>query len=57
MQTLGGVVSTDPSKANQKRDLFGPQTDLTGIPLVSDQNMGGEIKEKTKRELMWEQRM
>jgi len=35
MQSLGSVVNTDPSKATNKKDLFGPQTDLTtGLPLV-----------------------
>ena len=52
------VVNTDFTQGSNKRDLFGPQVDLTGQPLFND-SLGaqGEKKEKTRRELLWEQRM
>lgn len=36
------------------KSLFGPQTDLEGLPDFSQEQ---ENKAKSKRDLMWEQRM
>ena len=48
------VVSTDAGAKANKKDLFGPQVDLTGMPIVPEQQSVQESKEKTRRELMWE---
>ena len=47
---------------NKKNNLFGPQTNLQGMPLQNNNgfDQGGvsnQNKEKTRRELMWEQRL
>ena len=58
---FGGVVQIDTNNQNKKAGLFGPQTDLSGMPIdaqaAAQQNPQNEKKEKTKRELMWEQRL
>ena len=56
------VLTTDTNAKQDKKGLFGPQTDLAGMPVTSAQQpgaaeIGGPTKEKTRRELMWEQRM
>ena len=48
------VKQTDISQPG-KKDLFGPQTDLMGMPLsAAPTGQNQEKKEKTRRELMWE---
>ena len=57
------VLQTDANAKQDKKGLFGPQTDLTGMPLTNNNQAaipstdGAPTKEKTRRELMWEQRM
>ena len=57
------VLQTDANAKQDKKGLFGPQTDLTGMPLNNNNQVNNEggsaapTKEKTRRELMWEQRM
>jgi len=60
-----GVVQTASGQqdANKKNNLFGPQTNLQGMPLQNNIGLDQGVvvsnpnKEKTRRELMWEQRL
>jgi len=53
-----GVLVQDASKKD-KGAMFGPATDLQGIPLQAQNaaNPSGGATGKTKRELLWEQKM
>ena len=53
MQQL--AVSNVSNPVNDKKSMFGPQTDLQGLPL-QQQNQPAPTG-KTKREILWEQRM
>jgi hypothetical protein len=56
-QALKQDIKEVSAVAPQSKNLFGQQVDIQGIPDQGNTDKNQENKNKSKRDLMWEQRM